>query len=81
MNEFIESHNVAVYEHRLRIEIDPIRRKTLLKLLANEKAKLKTTLFNNRESKRLFGTQEQASTVMSERNASIVSAARRKASH
>ena len=54
MDEFIESHNVAIYEHRLRIEIDPAKRKTIFKLLANEKAKLKTTLFNNRESKRLF---------------------------
>ncbi len=54
MREYIERHNIAIYENRLRIEINPAKRKFLLRQLANENTKLKTTLFNSRESKRLF---------------------------
>ncbi len=54
MREYIERHNIAIYENRLRIETSPAKRKVLLRQLANENTKLKTTLFNSQRSKGLF---------------------------
>lgn len=36
---FIERQNIAHYVDQLKIETDPVRRDTLLKLLAEEEAK------------------------------------------
>ena len=60
MREYIERHNIAIYENRLRIEISPAKRRILLRQLVNETTKLKRTLFNDQESKRLFELRTKA---------------------
>ena len=48
MQTFVEDHNIENFTDQLKVETDPVKRATLIKLLAEEEAKRTLTLANGR---------------------------------
>jgi hypothetical protein len=53
MQNYIESQNIANFKERLRMEIDPVKQKILLQLLADEMAKYAARIKASVQAKRL----------------------------
>jgi len=53
MQNFVENHNIQKFGDQLKVETDPVKRATLVKLLAEEEAKHTQTLASSKPSPEL----------------------------